>query len=40
MYQLDSDYRLSSAKIEKALGLKATAYADGVAATLALPSAA
>lgn len=40
MYQLDSDYRFSSAKIEKALGLKATAYADGVAATLALPSAA
>lgn len=35
MYQLDRDYRFSSGKIEKALGLHATAYRDGVAATLA-----
>ncbi len=35
MYQLDRDYRLTSTKIETTLGLQATVYADGVAATLA-----
>lgn len=35
MYQLDRDYRFSSQKIGAALGLTATAYADGVAATWA-----
>lgn len=35
MYQLERDYRFSSKKIEDALGLAATAYADGVATTLA-----
>ena len=35
MYQLDRDYRFSSKKIEAALGLAATPYADGVTATLA-----
>lgn len=34
MYQLDRDYRFSSGKIEKTLGLQATAYPAGVAATL------
>ncbi len=35
MYQLDRDYRFSSEKIDKAMGLSATAYTDGVAATWA-----
>ena len=35
MYQLNQDYRFSSRKIEKTFGLQATAYANGVAATLA-----
>lgn len=35
MYQLDRDYRFSSAKIENTLGLRPTPYRDGVAASLA-----
>lgn len=35
MYQLDRDYRFSSEKIDKAMGLSATPYTEGVAATWA-----
>ena len=34
MYQFDHDYRFDSAKIEKAYGLIATPYREGIAATL------
>lgn len=34
MYQLEQDYRFDSRKIEQALGLRATPYRDGMAATL------
>ena len=34
MYQLEQDYRFDSRKIEQALGLRATPYRDGLAATL------
>ena len=34
LYQLQQDYRFDSGKIQAALGLTATACADGVAATL------
>lgn len=36
MYQFDHDYRFDSSKIERAYGLAATPYRDGIAATLAL----
>ena len=35
MYQFEHDYLFDSSKLEKALGLKATSYRDGIAATLA-----
>ena len=34
LYQFEQDYRFDSTKIERALGLTATAYRDGIAATL------
>jgi nucleoside-diphosphate-sugar epimerase len=34
MYQLDSDYRFDSSKIESAFGLKATSYRQGVSESL------
>ncbi len=34
MYQSESDYRFDSSKLEQMLGLKATAYREGIAATL------
>lgn len=33
LYQFEYDYRFDSSKVEKALGLTATAYRDGIAAT-------
>jgi len=33
LYQFEHDYRFDSSKIEKALGITATAYRDGIAAT-------
>ena len=35
MYQFDHAYRFDSSKIERAYGLAATSYRDGIAATLA-----
>ena len=35
MYQSESDYRFDSSKVEQMLGLKATAYREGIAASLA-----
>lgn len=34
MYQFEHDYRFDSAKAERALGLAATPYREGIAATL------
>ena len=34
LYQFEDDYRFDSSKIERALGLTATAYREGIAATL------
>jgi nucleoside-diphosphate-sugar epimerase len=34
MYQFDSDYRFDSSKIERALGLTATSYREGIATTV------
>jgi nucleoside-diphosphate-sugar epimerase len=34
LYQFEHNYRFDSSKVEKALGLTATAYRDGIAATL------
>ena len=34
LYQFENDYRFDSSKIEWALGLAATGYREGIAATL------
>jgi nucleoside-diphosphate-sugar epimerase len=34
MYQFEHDYRFDSSKVERALGLDATSYRDGITATL------
>jgi hypothetical protein len=34
LYQFERDYRFDSSKVEQALGLTATSYRDGIAATL------
>jgi hypothetical protein len=34
LYQFERDYRFDSSKIERALGLTATGYREGIAATL------
>ena len=34
MYQFENDYVFDSSKTEKALGIKATDYKEGIAATL------
>jgi nucleoside-diphosphate-sugar epimerase len=36
MYQFEHDYRFDSSKVERAFGLEATRYREGIAATLAL----
>jgi hypothetical protein len=34
LYQFERDYRFDSTKLERAFGLTATAYREGIAATL------
>jgi hypothetical protein len=34
LYQFEHDYRFDSSKAERTLGLRATAYQEGIAATL------
>ena len=34
LYQFEHDYRFDSSKVERALGITATAYREGIAATL------
>lgn len=34
LYQFERDYRFDSSKVERELGLTATPYRDGIAATL------